>query len=132
MLNSVNIMGRLTADPELRRTASGIACVSFTLAVDRNYKSDGERETDFINCVAWRSTAEFISKYFAKGRMAIVNGRLHVRKWTDKNGNNRYLTDVVAENVYFGASKKTTTQPEPKEPEMNEYGNEYEDDDFPF
>lgn len=108
MLNHIDIMGRLTRDPELRRTASGISCVSFTLAVDRDYsgKDGGEKETDFIDCVAWRSTAEFVSKYFTKGRMAVVSGRLQVRKWQNKEGENRYSTEVVAENVYFGDSKK--------------------------
>ena len=108
MLNHITIMGRLTRDPELRRTASGISCVSFTLAVDRDYsgKDGGEKETDFIDCLAWRSTADFVSKYFTKGRMAVVSGRLQVRKWQNKDGENRYSTEVVAENVYFGDSKK--------------------------
>lgn len=108
MLNHIDIMGRLTRDPELRRTASGISCVNFTLAVDRDYsgKDGGEKETDFIDCVAWRSTADFVSKYFTKGRMAVVSGRLQVRKWKNKDGENRYSTEVVADNVYFGDSKK--------------------------
>ena len=108
MLNHIDIMGRLTRDPELRRTASGISCVNFTIAVDRDYsgKDGGEKETDFIDCVAWRSTADFVSKYFTKGRMAVVSGRLQVRKWKNKDGENRYSTEVVAENVYFGDSKK--------------------------
>ena len=108
MLNHITIMGRLTRDPELRRTASGISCVSFTLAVDRDYsgKDGGEKETDFIDCVAWRSTADFVSKYFTKGRMAVASGRLQIRGWTDKEGNKRRTAEVVADNVYFGDSKR--------------------------
>ncbi len=108
MLNHITIMGRLTRDPELRRTASGISCVSFTIAVDRDFsgKDGGEKETDFIDCVAWRSMADFVSKYFSKGRMAVVSGRLQVRKWKNNEGENRYSTEVVADNVYFGDSKK--------------------------
>lgn len=106
MLNHITIMGRLTKNPELRRTGSGIACTSFTLAVDRDYNTNGERETDFIDCVAWRSTAEFVNNYFAKGRMAVVSGRLQKRSWTDKDGNKRSVAEVVADNVYFGDSKK--------------------------
>ena len=108
MLNHITIMGRLTRDPELRRTGSGIAVASFTLAVDRDFgKNDnGERETDFIDCVAWRQTGEFVSKYFTKGRMAVVSGRLQIRGWTDKDGNKRRSAEVVADNVYFGDSKR--------------------------
>ena len=108
MLNHIVIMGRLTRDPELRRTGSGIAVASFTLAVDRDFgKNDnGERETDFIDCVAWRQTGEFVSKYFTKGRMAVVSGRLQIRGWTDKDGNKRRTAEVVADNVYFGESKR--------------------------
>lgn len=107
MLNKIILMGRLTRDPELRRTQSGTAVASFTLAVDRDYKpQDGERETDFIDVVAWRGTGEFVSKYFTKGRMAVVEGRLQVRDWTDKDGNKRRSTEVVADNVYFGDSKR--------------------------
>ena len=107
MLNQIVIMGRLTRDPELRRTGSGTAVASFTLAVERDLKpKEGERETDFIDCVAWRSTAEFVDKYFSKGRMAVVSGRLQVRKWQNQEGENRYSTEVVADNVYFGDSKK--------------------------
>lgn len=108
MLNKVFIMGRLTHEPELRRTQSGIAVTSFSLAVDRDFKSqDGDRETDFIDVVAWRSTAEFVTKYFSKGRMAVVEGHLQIRDWTDKDGNKRRSAEVVADNVYFGDSKKT-------------------------
>ncbi len=107
MLNKIFIMGRLTRDPELRRTQSGTAVTSFSLAVDRDYKSQsGEKETDFIDVVAWRSTAEFVSKYFTKGRMAVVEGRLQIRDWKDKDGNNRRSAEVVADNVYFGDSKR--------------------------
>ena len=107
MLNHVTIMGRLTRDPELRHTQSGAAVSSFTLAVDRDFKShSGERETDFVNCTAWKSVAEFTARYFSRGRMAIVEGRLQSRKYTDKDGNNRTAYEVVASSVYFGDSKK--------------------------
>ena len=108
MLNHIVIMGRFTKDPELRRTGSGVAVTSFTVAVDRDFgnKDSGEKETDFIDCVAWRQTGEFVSKYFSKGRMAVVSGRLQIRSWTDKDGNNRRVAEVVADNVYFGDSKK--------------------------
>ena len=108
MLNHITIMGRLTRDPELRRTGSGIAVASFTLAVDRDFspKDGGERETDFIDCVAWRQTGEFVSKYFTKGRMAVVSGRLQIRNWNDKDGNKRRPAEVVADNVYFGDSRR--------------------------
>ena len=107
MLNKIFIMGRLTRDPELRRTQSGTPVTSFSLAVDRDFKAqNGEKETDFIDIVAWRSTAEFVSKYFSKGRMAVVEGRLQIRDWTDQNGGKRRSAEVVAENVYFGDSKR--------------------------
>ena len=108
MLNHIVIMGRLTRDPELRRTGSGIAVTSFSLAVDRDFggRDGGERETDFIDCVAWRHTGEFVSKYFTKGRMAVVSGRLQIRGWTDKDGNKRRSAEVVADNVYFGDSRR--------------------------
>ena len=108
MLNHIVIMGRLTRDPELRRTGSGIAVTSFSLAVDRDFgsKDGGERETDFIDCVAWRSTGEFVSKYFTKGSMAVVSGRLQIRDWTDREGGKRRSAEVVADNVYFGESKR--------------------------
>ena len=100
-------MGRLGRDPELRRTQSGTAVVSFSLAVDRDFKSqNGERETDWINVTAWRNTAEFVSKYFTKGRMALVEGRLQTRKWVDNDGNNRIAVEVVADSVYFADSKR--------------------------
>ena len=108
MLNHITIMGRLTRDPELRRTGSGIAVASFTVAVDRDFggRDGGEKETDFIDCVAWRQTGEFVSKYFTKGRMAVVSGRLQIRNWTDKEGNKRRTAEIVADNVYFGDSKR--------------------------
>ena len=108
MLNHITIMGRLTRDPELRRTGSGIAVASFTVAVDRDFggRDGGEKETDFIDCVAWRQTGEFVSKYFTKGSMIVVSGRLQIRSWTDKEGNKRRTAEVVADNVYFGESKR--------------------------
>ena len=120
MLNHIAIMGRLTRDPELRRTNSGIAVASFTLAVDRDFtdKNSGEKETDFIDCTAWRNTAEFVSKYFTKGRMAVVSGRLQISNYTDKEGNKRRTAEVVADNVYFGDSKKEETN-------SNSYGSNY-------
>ena len=119
MLNHIVIMGRLVRDPELRRTGSGVAVTSFSLAVDRDFggREGGERETDFIDCVAWRQTGEFVSKYFAKGRMAVVSGRLQIRSWTDKEGNKRRTAEVVADNVYFGESKRSN--------DGNGYGSNY-------
>lgn len=107
-LNHITIMGRLTKNPELRRTNTGTPVASFTLAVDRDFadKQSGQKETDFIEVVAWRNTAEFVCHYFEKGRMAVVSGRLQIRKWQDKDGNNRQTAEVVADNVYFGDSKK--------------------------
>lgn len=106
MLNHIVIMGRLTRNPELRRTGSGVAVASFTLAVDRDFSSkNGEKETDFIDCVAWRATGEFVSKYFTRGRMACVSGSLQLRDWTDKDGNKRRSAEVIADNVYFADSK---------------------------
>ena len=108
MLNRIILMGRLTRDPELRRTGSGTAVTSFSLAVDRDFKSQsGEKAPDFIDIVAWRNTAEFVSKYFTKGRMAVVEGRLQLRDWTDKDGGKRRSAEVVAEHVYFGDSKRS-------------------------
>lgn len=108
MLNHITIMGRFTKDPELRRTQSGTGVASFTLAVERDFadKSSGEKETDFIDCVAWHKTADFVEKYFSKGRVAVVSGRLQIRTWTDKEGNKRRNAEVVASDVYFGDSKK--------------------------
>ena len=113
MLNHITIMGRLTRDPELRRTNSGTPVASFTVAVDRDFsgKDGGEKETDFIDCVAWRNTAEFVSKYFTKGRMMVVSGRLQLRDWTDKEGNKRRSAEIVADSCYFGDSKKDDDKP---------------------
>ena len=109
MLNRIICIGRLTKDPELRHTQSGTAVASFTIAVDRDFKNqNGEKEADFVNCVAWKGTAEFVSRYFTRGRMAVVEGRLQSRKYTDKDGNNRTAYEVVASSVYFGDSKKDT------------------------
>ena len=111
MLNHIVIMGRLTRDPELRRTGTGIAVASFSVAVDRDFggRDGGERETDFIDCVAWRTTGEFVSKYFTKGSMIVVSGRLQIRGWTDKDGNKRRSAEVIADRIYFGDSKKDTS-----------------------
>lgn len=107
-LNHITIMGRLTADPEIRRTASGVAVTNFVIACDRDFGNNGEKETDFVEIVCWRNTAEFVSKYFSKGRMAVVSGRLQIRSWNDKDGNKRKTAEIVAENVYFGDSKSDT------------------------
>ena len=108
MLNHITLMGRLVRDPELRRTGSGVAVASFRVAVDRDYmsKDGGERKADFIDCVAWRQTGEFISKYFTKGRMIVVDGRLEMRDWTDKDGNKRTSAEINVANAYFGDSKR--------------------------
>ena len=143
MLNKIVLMGRLTRDPELRRTESGTPVASFSLAVDRDYgkKDGGEKETDFIDIVAWRSTAEFVSKYFTKGRMAVVSGRLQIRPWTDKDGNKRRSAEVVAESVYFGDSKREgDTGQDPSAyakaaypPPADDYGDLLDDDpNIPF
>lgn len=112
MLNHIVTMGRIVRDPELRHTQSGIAVTSFTIACDRDYKSKDsqEKETDFIDCVAWRNTAEFVSKYMTKGRMAVVDGRLQLRDWTDRDGNKRRSTEIVANSVHFGDSKPQQDQ----------------------
>ena len=109
MLNRIDIMGRLTRDPELRHTQSQTPVASFTLAVDRDFGSrdGGERQTDFIDCVAWRQTAEFVSKYFIKGSMAVVSGRLQIRDWTDRDGGKRRSAEVVVDNIYFGESRRS-------------------------
>ena len=113
MLNKIVLMGRLTRDPELRHTQAGAAVASFTLAVDRDFKDkqSGDKTTDFIDVVVWRQIAEFVSRYFTKGRMAVVEGRLQLRDWTDKDGNKRRSAEVVAENVYFGDSKREAESP---------------------
>ena len=132
MLNRIIVMGRMTRDPELRRTNSGTAVASCTVAVDRDFKSQsGEKETDFIDVVAWRNTAEFVSKYFSKGRMAVVEGRLQLRDWTDKDGNKRRTAEIVADSVYFGDSKRDGGDMVQSEPQGG--FNEIEDDgDLPF
>ena len=115
MLNHITVMGRLTRDPELRRTQSGTSVASFSIACDRDYKdkATGERPTDFLDIVAWRATGEFVSKYFSQGRMAVVSGRLQMRDWTDKEGNKRRSAEIVAENIYFGDSKTKEDQEPP-------------------
>ena len=114
MLNKIVIMGRLTSDPEIRQTGSGKNVANFSVAVDRDFKNqNGERETDFIDCVAWGSTGDFVGKYFAKGSMIAVSGRLQVRNWEDNNGNKRKSAEIVAEIVYFGGSKQSDTAADP-------------------
>lgn len=116
MLNHITAAGRLTKDPELRRTQNGVAVASFTVACDRDIKdASGNKQTDFIDCVAWRSTAEFIDKYLTRGRMVIVSGRLQMREWTDKNGNKRRNAEILAENVYFADSKRAVENTEKNE-----------------
>ena len=114
MLNHIVIMGRLTRDPELRRTGSGIAVASFSVAVDRDFgkNENGEKETDFIDCVAWRQAGEFVQKYFTKGSMIVVKGRMQIRSWTDKDGNKRRTAEIVADNCYFGEAKKAEQSPQ--------------------
>lgn len=135
MLNKVFIQGRLVADPELRHTPNGVAVATFRVAVDRDFKdkNTGERQADFINVVAWRATGEFVSKFFSKGRMAIVEGKLQSRNYEDKDGNKRYTLEVVADNVYFGDSKKDQgyeKEPEFQPPQFAKYLDE--DGDLPF
>lgn len=131
-LNRIDIMGRLTKAPELRYTAQGTPVTSFTLAVDRDYQGGGnERQTDFIDCVAWRQTAEFVSKYFSKGSMAIVTGRLQIRDWEDKNGGKRRSAEVMADSVYFGESKKRGDGVNVEPPKLEEM-EEDDGDTLPF
>ena len=138
MLNKVILMGRLTRDPELRRTPSGTAVTSFAIAVDRDFKGqNGEKETDFIDIVCWKGTAEFVSKYFSKGRMAVAEGRLQIRDWTDKDGNKRRTAEVVADNVYFGDSKAEGKTQQDNFGALNERMGEFapiaeEDGEIPF
>lgn len=115
MLNHITIMGRLTRDPEFRSTASGASVTNFCVAVDRDFNHGGEKQTDFIECVAWKHTAEFVSKYFRKGTLAVVNGRLNSRKWTDRDGNNRINWEVVVDNIYFGETKRSEAEYAPAE-----------------
>lgn len=133
MLNKIFLMGRLTKDPELRRTQSGTAVADFSLAVDRDFKGeDGTRTTDFVDVVAWRNTAEFVCNYFAKGRMAVVEGRLQIRDWLDKDGHTRRSAEVVADNIYFGDSKKdSAAKAAPKTAELAELPDE-EPEDLPL
>ncbi len=134
MLNKVFMQGRLVADPELRHTPNGVAVASFRIAVDRDFKDkSGERQADFVNVIAWRATAEFVSKFFSKGRMAIVEGKLQSRNYEDKDGNKRYALEVVADNVYFGDSKRDQVaekEPEYQPPQFTEYQDD--DGDLPF
>ena len=106
MLNKIDVMGRLTRDVDLKTTPAGVSVASFSIAVERDFAEGGEKKTDFIDVVAWRQTAEFVSKYFTKGMMAVVSGRLQIRDWTDKEGNKRKSAEIVADNVYFGEGKK--------------------------
>lgn len=132
MLNTITLMGRMTKDPELRRTESGLAVTSFSLACERDYAPQGgEREIDFIDVVCWRSTAEFVEKYFTKGRMAVVTGRLQIRGWTDKEGNKRRSAEILADHVYFGDSKRDGDSQEPKS-DFTEIANDEEDGNLPF
>ena len=141
MLNTVNLMGRFTKDPELKQTQSGVSTCSFSLAVDRDFNGqNGEKQVDFINCVAWRSTAEFISKYFTKGAQAVVGGRLQVRPWETKEGEKRQAVEVVVDHIYFCGSKqdngakatKATAAQEPPAEDDNPCGGYYEEGDLPF
>lgn len=135
MLNHATIMGRLVKDPELRRTGNGVAVTSFTVAVDRDVapKDGGERETDFIECVAWRGVGEFVARNFFKGKMIVVDGRLQVRRWTDQNGNKRRNTEIVADNVYFGDSKRAEDSSNGYAQPENDYGYlEDEDAQLPY
>ena len=124
-MNKVILMGRLTAEPEIRKTASGVSVLSFTLAVDRRFKKEGAQSADFIACVAWRQTAEFIAKYFKKGQRLAVSGAIEVRKWQDRDGNNRYTTEVIADEAYFADGAKIDTASDGDEftdPSEEEYG----------
>lgn len=139
MLNHIVIMGRLTRDPEKRQLNDGTPVTSFSVACERGFKSaNGEKQTDFIDCQAWRSTADFVEKYFHKGSMAIVSGRLQIRDWTDKNGNKRRSAEIVADNVYFGESKKSASESsgssyEDPTPKGIDAGPEEDNpDDYPF
>lgn len=138
MLNKVFIMGRLARDPELRRTQNGTTVASFTLAVDRDYKdkSSGERTTDWIDCTAWRQAGEFVSKYFSKGRMAVVEGRLQITDWTDKGGNKRRKAEVVVDQIYFGDSKPAGQSSMPASsygvPPAQDYPDVDDDEPLPF
>lgn len=142
MLNNVNLCGRLVENPELKKTQNGISVTAFTIAIDRDYTSGEEKQTDFIKIVAWRGTAEFVSKYFSKGKLIIINGAIQVRKYVNQNGENRYITEVIANHVYFAGDKseKPNVNVENEEaPQSNDSANNFEeiseddyDDDLPF
>lgn len=129
MLNTVILMGRLTRDPELKQTPQGVSVATFSLAVDRNYSKGEEKQTDFINIIAWRNTADFVSKYFTKGQLVAVRGRLQTRQWQDQSGQKRYATDVVADEVFFAESKSKTEQTD-ENPIME--GFSVSDENLPF
>lgn len=133
MLNHITVMGRLTKDPELRHTTNQTPVATFTVAVDRDYtgRDGGEKQTDFVPCVAWRNTAEFVSKYFHKGSMAVVSGRLQIRTYQDNNGNNRTAAEVVTDNIYFGESKRSAEAPA-QEPVQGKFYDVDEDGELPF
>lgn len=139
MLNKIIVMGRLVRDPELRHTQKGTAVALFTIAVDRDITdSEGNRRTDFIDCVAWAGSAEFVSKYFTKGSMAVVVGRLQFRDWTDKEGNKRRNAEVLVENIYFGEAKRSERRDDRYDEDGSKYGHEKfnelpdDDGDLPF
>lgn len=133
MLNNVNLCGRLTATPELKTTPSGVSVTTFTLAVERDYSNGGERQADFINLVAWRGTAEFVAKYFTKGKMMIVSGNLQTRNYTANDGSKRYITEVVADRCYFAGDKNTDQNTAPSNLDVtNDDYEEYAGDDLPF
>lgn len=129
MLNNVVLMGRLTKDPELRQTPQGVSVANFTLAVERNYSKGEEKQTDFINIIAWRNTADFVSKYFTKGQLVAIRGRLQTRTWQDQSGQKRYATDVVADEVFFAESRGKTEQTD-ENPIMQ--GFSVSDENLPF
>ena len=134
MLNHITLAGRLVRNPELRRTQNGTAVASFTLACERDFKNEsGDREVDFIDCVAWRKTAELVSGYFTKGRMAIVSGRMQIRGWTDKDGNRRKSAEILVDNIYFGDSKPQAEDAATEATGTEPYSEIAEDDDqLPF
>lgn len=132
MLNYIAIQGRFVRDPEMRVTPSGVPVATFCLAVDRDRKNGDERETDFIDCVAWRGAAEFVSKYFSKGRLAVVTGRLQIRSWTDKEGNKRRAAEVVADSIYFSDTKRNDDAAPVNRPVNDPYDDLSTDDELPF
>lgn len=134
MLNKITLMGRLTKDPEMRYTQNQTPIASFALAVERDFpdKDTGGKQADFINCIAWRNTADFISKYFKKGTMAVVSGRLQIRNWKDKNGDNRQTAEVVVDSIYFGEGKKTDSNEQSAEDYQPKFQELSDDGDLPF